>query len=269
MRRSVALDALIRAAQPFNVVALPVLIWQGKQVRAAMPRLPEASGPTTGVSPGQPPGLRLTVLGDSAAAGVGAIRHEEALAGFLGAEAAARTGREVSWRVVARSGAKTRDVRRELVPQLTDPTDVVVVVVGVNDLKSYRLIRDFRRDTHDLIGAVRQQAGPVPIVLAGIPPFQHMPGLPRPMRTILELRGRAMDDVLRRLARRETDVRHIPLATQPQLGDDIFTQDGFHLASDGYRLWAALVAAEVATATQAPTTMAGGGNTDGQADDPA
>jgi lysophospholipase L1-like esterase len=128
------------------------------------------------------------------------------------------------------------------VPLLTDPIDFVVVVVGVNDLKSYRLIRDFRRDTRALLGAIHRRAGPVPIVLAGIPPFQHMPGLPRAMRTILGLRGRAMDDVLRRLARQTPNVRHVPLATQPRMGASFFTADGFHLASDGYRTWAELIA---------------------------
>jgi lysophospholipase L1-like esterase len=248
--RSSTVDAVIRAAQPLNVIALPVLTWQGKKVRTNMPRLPDAEGPTTGVSPGRQPALRLTVLGDSAAAGVGAKRHDEALAGYLGVQVAERTGREISWRVVARSGAKTRDVYRDLVPKLTDPTDIIIVVVGVNDLKSYRFIRDFRRDTRTLIGAIHRTAGPVPIVLAGIPPFQHMPGLPRPMRTILGLRGRAMDDVLRRVARHDASLRHIPLATQPRMGADMFTEDGFHLSSAGYRRWAELIADAVAAASR-------------------
>jgi lysophospholipase L1-like esterase len=242
VKRAHMVDALVRVAQPLNVLALPVLIRQGRNVQAHMPRLPEAQGPTAGTAPGSAPPLHLTVLGDSAAAGVGAERHTEALAGYLGSALARRMGREVSWRVVARSGAKTRDVCRDLVPLLTDPIDVVVVVVGVNDLKSYRLIRDFRRDTRALLGAIHRRAGPVPIVLAGIPPFQHMPGLPRAMRTILGLRGRAMDDVLRRLARQTPNVRHVPLATQPRMGASFFTADGFHLASDGYRTWAELIA---------------------------
>jgi hypothetical protein len=102
MTRSPAMDTLIRAAQPLNVIALPVLIWQGRKVRASMPRLPAAQGPLTGVAAGQPPALRLTVLGDSAAAGVGAKRHDEALAGYLSTEVAERTGRVAAWRVVAR-----------------------------------------------------------------------------------------------------------------------------------------------------------------------
>jgi lysophospholipase L1-like esterase len=241
MRRSQVLDAVIRVAQPLNVLVLPVLIRQGKQVRRRMPRLPAAQGPTEGVCPGSEPAIRLTVLGDSAAAGVGASNHDEALGGYLGAEVARRSGRKTSWQVIARSGAKTRDVTRDLVPQLIDPTDVIVAVVGVNDLKNYRLIRAFRRDTKALIEGIWSQAGPVPVVLAGIPPFQHMPGLPRPMRTILGLRGRAMDDVLRRLASRMGNVRHISLNALEFPGN-AFTEDGFHPASRGYRLWAEVIA---------------------------
>jgi lysophospholipase L1-like esterase len=244
MKRSHVLDAVIRVAQPVNVLALPVLIRQGRQVRRRMPRLPAAQGPAEGVCPGRQPVLRLTVLGDSAAAGVGASNHDEALAGYLAAEVARRSGRQTSWQVLARNGAKTRDVTRDLVPQLTDPTDVVIAVVGVNDLKSYRLIRGFRRDTRALIEAIRDQAGPVPVVLAGIPPFQHMPGIPRPMRTILGLRARAMDDVLRRLAPKMANVQHTSL-TALEFPDDAFTDDGFHPASKGYRLWAEVIANEV------------------------
>jgi hypothetical protein len=64
--RSHLLDAVIRVAQPLNVLALPLLIVQGKQVRRRMPRLPAAQGPIEGVCPGKEPVLRLTVLGDSA-----------------------------------------------------------------------------------------------------------------------------------------------------------------------------------------------------------
>ena len=244
MRRSHLLDAMIRLAQPLNVLVLPVLVRQGRQVRRRMPRLPAARGPTEGVCPGSEPALRLTVLGDSAAAGVGASTHDEALGGYLGAEVARRTGRKTSWHVVARSGAKTRDVTRDLVPLLVEPTDVIIAVVGVNDLKNYRLIRDFRRDTEALIEAIRRETGAVPVVLAGIPPFEHMPGLPRPMRTILGLRGRAMDDVLRRLALRMDNVRHISLNAL-EFPADAFTADGFHPASRGYRLWAEVIADQV------------------------
>jgi lysophospholipase L1-like esterase len=241
MRRSQLLDTVIRIAQPLNILVLPVLIVQGKQVRRRMPRLPAARGPTQGMCSGGEPAMRLTVVGDSAAAGVGARTHDEALAGYVGAEVAKRGSRQTSWQVIARSGAKTRDVTRDLVPQLVDPGDVIIAVVGVNDLKSYRLIRDFRRDAKALVQGIRGQAGSIPIVFAGIPPFQHMPGLPRPMRTVLGLRGRAMEDVLRRLASQTDNVHHIAL-NGLEFPEGAFTEDGFHPSSTGYRLWAEVIA---------------------------
>lgn len=253
MKRTAATDAVIRAAQPVNLVLMPVLIWQGSRLRTTMPRLPEATGPRTGLTPGPAPALRLAILGDSSAAGVGAQRQEEALAGQLTAFTAQHLGRQVSWRLVARSGATARSVQRDLVPSLTDPEtawkpELVIVVVGGNDLTHLRPIPAWRRDMRALIGAIRQEAGPVPIVLAGLPPFLRLPSLPQPMRTVSGLRACAMDDVLRRLARDTAAVWHVPSATLPTEGDDFFTADGFHLAARGYRAWAEVIAVRVADA---------------------
>jgi hypothetical protein len=55
-----------------------------------------------------------------------------------------------------------------------------------------------------------------------------------------------MDDVLRRLAQQQANLWHIPLATQTKMDADMFTDDGFHLASAGYRRWVEPIADEVA-----------------------
>jgi lysophospholipase L1-like esterase len=212
--------------------------------------------PGSGLTSGPPPALRLAILGDSSAAGVGARQQEEALAGQLVAFTGQQLSRQVSWRLVARSGATARSVQRDLVPSLTvaEPAwnpDLVVVVVGGNDLTHGRPIPAWRRDMRALIGAIRREAGPVPIVLAGLPPFLRLPSLPQPLRTVSGLRARAMDDVLRRMARDSAAVWHVPSATLPAEGDDFFTEDGFHLAARGYRAWAEVIAHGVADAAEA------------------
>jgi lysophospholipase L1-like esterase len=256
MERSATTDALIRLAQPIGMVLLPALIWQGSRLRTTMPRLPEAIGPRAGHIPGAAPALQLAILGDSSAAGVGANRQEDALAGQLTTFTAQQLGRQISWRLIARSGATARTVRDDLVPGLLDPDtgwkpELVVVVVGGNDLTHLRLIPAWRRDMRALIDAIRHQAGPVPIVLAGLPPFLRLPSLPQPMRTIAGLRACAMDDVLHRLARATDAVWHVPSATLPTEGDDFFTTDGYHLATRGYRAWAEVIAQQVTTAASA------------------
>lgn len=69
----------------------PLLLWQGRRVRATALRLPEAAGPRTA----EGSALRLLIVGDSSAAGVGAAHQDEALAGRLAQALAARLGRPV------------------------------------------------------------------------------------------------------------------------------------------------------------------------------
>ncbi len=87
-----------------QLIALaPILLWQGRKVRQRTLRLPEAGGARTG-SLGQGLPLRVLLLGDSAAAGVGVGRQEEALAGQLAAQLSSEY--QVAWQLLAESGLK-------------------------------------------------------------------------------------------------------------------------------------------------------------------
>lgn len=235
---------LARAMQPLAYVLAPVLIYQGKGLRRRMVRLPDAADPA-GTAAGGDPAVRLAVFGDSTAAGVGARRHADALAGMLAAAVAGQTGREVSWRAVARSGATSRTAR-ELAPRLVDDgwrPDVVVVLVGVNDLKNMRPLRRWDRDVPDLLSAVGAATGGVPVIVSGMAPVSRFPALPQPMRAVLALRARAMDHTLRRAA----GDRHVPVDPR-MIGSGFFAEDGFHPSSHGYRAWAGQLAGPVVRA---------------------
>ena len=54
-----------------KLILAPVLIYQGKQVSKDTPRLPEAPGLRKGIHGNGEKQIRLLILGDSAAAGVG------------------------------------------------------------------------------------------------------------------------------------------------------------------------------------------------------
>ena len=85
-----------------TIALAPVLLAQGRHVRRTIPVLPEPSGSRQGVG-GSGPLLRLLIVGDSAAAGVGARTQDEALSGRLVAGMQARC--EVRWKLVAFTGA--------------------------------------------------------------------------------------------------------------------------------------------------------------------
>lgn len=236
---------LARAMQPLAYLLAPILIYQGKSLRRRIVRLPEAVEPA-GSAAGRAPTLRLAVFGDSTAAGVGTKRHQDALAGLLGAMVAQRTGREVSWRAVARSGATSRTAR-DLVPALVEENgwrpDVVVVLIGVNDLKNLRRLRDWDHDVPALMAAIRDTTGGAPLIVSGMAPVSRFPALPQPVRAVMALRARAMDQVLRRVAA-DRYVRVDP----GLIGDGFFAEDGFHPSTRGYRAWADELAEPVVTA---------------------
>ncbi|MEO1603455.1 MAG: SGNH/GDSL hydrolase family protein, partial [Pseudomonadota bacterium] len=78
----------------------PLLLTQGRRVRRDILRLPEAEGPREGIV-GEGPPLRLLVLGDSSAAGVGAATQSDALVGQLVAQLSPEY--RTAWTVIART----------------------------------------------------------------------------------------------------------------------------------------------------------------------
>lgn len=229
---------IARLALPALAVPLaPLLAAQALWVRRTTPRLPEAAGPATGSTaggtcpchaPASPP-IRLAVLGESTAAGVGVGTHDEGLAGHLAADLARRTGRPVTWQVAARSGATARRVVADLVGGLA-PADLAVVALGVNDLLELTRLRAFERDLTELLTLVPAEH----VLVSAMAPVGRFPALPRPLRTVMGLRARALDEVIARVA----GERYAP-AELPVEAEGFFAADGFHPSARGYQAWAA------------------------------
>ena len=101
------------------VPVAPVIYAQGKRLRRETPRLPDAAQPWSGhvpapagsapTTPRVPSPLRVLVLGDSTAAGVGADTQDQALPGNLARELSARWHVAVDWRAMGENGATARD----------------------------------------------------------------------------------------------------------------------------------------------------------------
>lgn len=215
------------------LVAAPLLVAQGAWVRRVTPKLPEADGPRQGRRGDGPP-LRLLIAGDSSAAGVGADHQDRALAGRL-ADALARRGRTVHWRLVARTGVDARELATLLDERPPGEFDVAVLVVGVNDVTGRRSAASWRGDLDAL--RVRLGAGSpgAPVVASGLPPMHRFPALPQPLRAYLGARARAFDAALARWAADTPRTVHRPL---PDLTDPaMVASDGFHPGPGAYAAW--------------------------------
>ncbi len=212
----------------------PVLIAQGRRLRRDTPRLPDASQPWQGTIDGPDP-LRLLVIGDSTAAGVGADTQDDALPGNLGRELSARTSRGVSWRATGRNGATARDLITDHLDDATASTwDVVFLSIGANDALGLRPRGAFGRDIRTLLTRLRA-VSPV-VLMSSLPAFFRFELLPDPLRWNLYLHSTSLEDAARAIAATVPGVHMSP--PPPPYTEGFFASDLFHPSALGYRDWA-------------------------------
>ena len=222
----------------------PLLLLQGQRVRRDTPRLPEAEGPRAGVEgAGTAPPLRLLVVGDSSAAGVGVARQEAALAQPMACALAARLGRPVKWQLVAKSGVCTEEAIELLRASPVAPADVLATALGVNDVTGQRAGR-FMGDMAELWRVASRHAGVRFGVLAGLPPMHEFPAVPQPLRWYLGRYARALDTSLEAWIAPQAHLRFCSM--QWDAGPGSVAADGFHPGPAGYARWSELMAERVA-----------------------
>ena len=113
---------------------LPIMYIQGKRIRSAVPKLPEASGTEGFVDVNSDLGIKTLLIGESTISGVGVTTHKEGFAGAFSSQLADLTQSNVQWKVYAQSGFTARDVDHDLIPLITEKeSDLIVIGLGGND----------------------------------------------------------------------------------------------------------------------------------------
>lgn len=228
----------------------PLLLWQGRRVRRDTPKLPEAEGPREGVVGGDRPGrpLRLLIVGDSSAAGVGASAQHEALAGRLAERLAPQLSRPLAWRLAARTGVSTREALELIDAGPADRFDVAVVALGVNDVTALRPVARWLDAVARVHARLHARHRVRRVLWSGLPPMHRFPALPQPLRGVMGLHARALDAALGRWCAARPDgalprATHVPL---PAMSDpSLVASDGFHPGPGAYVVWADALAPHV------------------------
>ncbi|MGV8895130.1 MAG: SGNH/GDSL hydrolase family protein [Rhodoglobus sp.] len=236
------MNALRRLSRVAMLPAAPVLVVQGRRLRRDTPRLPDAAQPWQGSLDGPEP-LRLLVLGDSTAAGVGAATQHDALPGNLARLLAERSGRGVHWTAAGRNGATTRDIVTDYLETVAAQRwDVVFLTVGANDALGLRRRASFARDIRVILNALTAVS---PLVLmSSLPAFFRFELLPNPLRFNLYLHSRSLEDAARSVVATFDTVHMSP--PPPPYTDGFFATDLFHPSANGYRDWAEFAIADAA-----------------------
>lgn len=231
----------------------PILLAQAARVRRTAPRLPEAAGQRFGLVPGRAPGppIRLLFVGDSSAAGVGVARQEQAMPYQCAVSLQQCTGRSVQWQLLAKSGINTAEAIALLERHRLGPADVIVTVLGVNDVTSQRTPSQFLSDYRRLIAKLRMRTGASLAVINGLPPMNLFTALPNPLRWYLGRYARHLDAHLRVWTATQPQLRHLPLASVSQAS--ALATDGYHPSPEQYCHWAERMAQDLAELLQSST----------------
>ncbi len=221
----------------------PLLVAQALATRARLPRLPEPSGEREG-EVGHGPLLRLLIVGDSSAAGVGVADQRHALAGYLSQALARHAQARVRWKLVAQSGLTSAECLRLLETHPPLQADIAVVVLGVNDVveqvPSARAVAAREASANRL----RNACGVVHVVFAPLPPVHRFPGLPQPLRWVAGQDARRHDRAVAEWAATRDDVSHVPIDLPLNAG--VMAMDGFHPGEAVYRVCGAALAEHIA-----------------------
>lgn len=235
--RAAALTAVASATGAVALITAEVVAAHIRQY--AQPAL--GLGLRTTIGPPSAPPLRLTLLGDAVAVGVGVDTVAETLGGQL-AELLADgpNGRRVELSSVGVAGSRSADLGTQVARALLgEPPDVAVILIGAGDVTGLHQPREAA--TH-LGAAVRRlhDAG-VEVIVGTCPDLGAARAFAPPLRQIAGWLGR-------RVARAQAAAVHaaggdvVDLAAEagPVFRADAgaLCFDGFHPSADGYRVWA-------------------------------
>jgi lysophospholipase L1-like esterase len=219
---------------------------QGRRARVAIGVLDHRWPAPDGVygDDGRDP-LRLAVLGDSMAVGVG-VTHPSQMPGVLLAQALAEEAdRPVRLSTYAISGSTTRDLVPQVDAAVPEEPQVALIIIGANDVTTRTPTRDSAALLGDQVRRLRE-AG-CGVVVGTCPDLGIVRPIPQPLRTI----GRRYS--LRLAAAQTAEVRRADGVPVP-LGNllapefmarhvDMFSSDRFHPSAVGYEAAAGVLLA--------------------------
>jgi lysophospholipase L1-like esterase len=210
------------------------------QANGSSPYVPRADGLYGGGygTPGEEP-LRLTLLGDSTAAGQGVHRSGQTPGALLASGLAAVAERPVELRNVAVPGAMSDDLDRQVALVLAGPRpvpDVCVIMVGANDVTNRM---PPTRSVRHLAGAVRRlRTAGAEVVVGTCPDLGTIEPVQQPLRWLARRASRQLAaaqtiGVVEQGGRTVSlgDLLGPEFAANPR---ELFGPDSYHPSAEGY-----------------------------------
>jgi lysophospholipase L1-like esterase len=198
--------------------------------------LPDGTGPRPIATPDLRRPIRMAMLGDSLAAGLGVDGPEQLPGAVLARGLTQDSGRPVQLDTFAMCGCTSRRLGGQVDTVLLDPPQVAIIMIGANDVT----LRIPPWESAKLLGDAvsRLRAAGTTVIVGTCPDLGTIRSIPQPLRSLAHTSSLT-------LARRQREAVHraggvtVPLAqllapdflTQP---DKLFARDHYHPSSAGY-----------------------------------
>ncbi|WP_296191800.1 MULTISPECIES: SGNH/GDSL hydrolase family protein [unclassified Psychrobacter] len=255
-----------------DVLLAPVYLYQGHKIKRDTVRLPEPNGERHGrvqlnnansssanTSRDTQQTLNLMVVGDSAAAGVGSQTQQEALVGHLIPRLTEQPAIQsafdtLNWSLQATTGHTSFDILRRLyvLPVPSQPIDVMVLSVGVNDTTSNVSVHQWQQQIENIIAIAQRKFGVRELIFLSLPPMAQMPAIPAPLNNFVGAKASILDSTLQQICATHDHVTYMATDFARMIEDHsngtpidirvMFASDGFHPSSLMYGYWAQQVA---------------------------
>ena len=182
------------------------------------------------------PALRLVMLGDSSATGLGADAPSQTPGALLAGGVARDLRRRVKLDVVAFVGARSSDLEGQVLKALERPIDLAVIMIGTNDVTHGVSPADASRDLGTAVRALRD-AGAL-VVVGTCPDLGAVKPLMQPLRTVASFLSRRLA-AAQAVAVVENDGVAVTLGSllSKEFSEHAFlwSADRFHPSPEGYR----------------------------------
>ena len=225
-----------RVESLYTWLSLPIYIWQGLAVRKKTERMEPPTYAKVPPIKGKGVPIRILIIGDSSAAGVGVDDINHSLGGHLSRILNEKSGRPTSVHISGNNSATAGALRDHVVPNLArEEYDYISLNIGVNDAKNFHTGKRFCKEFGTLLYALQARFPHAQLIWGGVIDMENVPALTAPLNKILSIRSRILDRNGKILCEERGALA--PKSNWKVIPEN-FARDGFHASSLGYQRWA-------------------------------
>lgn len=227
---------------------LPLMYFQGKKVKATVPKIPEAGGIKGLSSVSSKKSLQMLTIGDSTMASVGVKTHQEGFTGALANELATELQTDINWKVYAKNGYNAKKVKERIIDLITEKSiDFIVIGIGGNDAFELNTPKKWNKDVRELIKTIRLRFITVPIIFLNMPPLKELPAFTTLLRftigNLVSILGKELDKIVKDFEQvyyytKNVDTKELVKRYNLKIEPDDFFSDGIHPSKTTYKIWA-------------------------------